>query len=62
MSVLYSHEPNKAFLVPDSCWGIERYSNSISADVTNDAIENDYNDMICFSYFQAIWQLFWTFW
>jgi hypothetical protein len=41
MSVLYSHEPNKAFLVPDSCRATERNSNSISADLTDDSIEND---------------------
>ena len=41
MSVLYSHEPNKAFLAPDSCRATERNSNSISADVTDDVIEND---------------------
>jgi hypothetical protein len=32
--VLFSHGPNKAFLVPDSCRATERNSNSISADVT----------------------------
>jgi hypothetical protein len=32
---------NKAFLVPDSCRATERNSNSISADVTDDVIEND---------------------
>jgi hypothetical protein len=39
--VLFSHGPNKAFLLPDSCRGTERNGNSISADVTDDAIEND---------------------
>jgi len=32
--------------------------NSISADVTDDTIEND----VSFSYFQTICQLLWTFW
>jgi len=32
--VLFSHGPNEAFLVPDSCRAIERTGNSISADVT----------------------------
>jgi hypothetical protein len=32
---------NKAFLVPDSCRATGRNCNSISADVTDDAIEND---------------------
>jgi hypothetical protein len=31
----------KAFLVPDSCRATGRNCNSISADVTDDAIEND---------------------
>jgi len=39
--MLFSHEPNKAFLAPDSCRAIERNGNSISSDVTDDAIEND---------------------
>ena len=41
MSVLFSHGPNKAFLVPDSCRPTERNSNIISADFTEDTIEND---------------------
>jgi hypothetical protein len=39
--VLFSHGPNKAFLAPDSCRATERNSNSISDDVTDDAIEHD---------------------
>jgi hypothetical protein len=38
--VLFSHEPNKPFLVPDSCRVTERNCNSISADVTDATIEN----------------------
>jgi len=38
--VLFSHGPNKAFLVPDSCGATERNGDSISADVT-DVNEND---------------------
>ena len=41
MSVVFSHGPNKAFLVPDSCRGTGRNGNSISTYVTYDAIEND---------------------
>jgi len=59
--VLFSHGPNKAFLVPDSCRARERNGNSLSADNTDDTIESDKNDA-CFSYFETIWQLFWTFW
>ena len=40
-SVLFSHGPNKAFLVPGSRRATERNCNSISADVTDDTIEND---------------------
>ena len=40
-SVLLGHGLNKAFLVPDSCRATERNGNSISADVTDDTIEND---------------------
>jgi len=39
--VLFSHGPNKAFLVPDSCRATERNGNSISAEVTDDSFEND---------------------
>jgi len=39
--VLFSHRPNKAFLVPDSCRAMERNGNSISADVTDYPIESD---------------------
>ena len=35
------HGPNKAFLVPDLRRATERKGNSISADVTDDTIEND---------------------
>ena len=58
--MLFSHGPNKEFLVPDSCRVTERNGNSIRADFTENIIENDYNDA-CFSYFQTKWQLFWTF-
>ena len=54
--MLFSHEPNKAFLIPDTCRTTERNDNSINPDVTDDAIENDYNDAY-FSYFPTIWQL-----
>jgi len=40
---------------------MERNGNGISADVTVDAFENFSKDA-CFSFFQTIWQLFWTFW
>jgi hypothetical protein len=53
----YIFDQNIAFLVPDSCWAIERNGNSISTD---DAFENVQNNA-CFSYFQIIWQLFWNF-
>jgi hypothetical protein len=36
--VLFSHGPNKAFLVPDSCRATERNGNSISTDVTDDTL------------------------
>jgi hypothetical protein len=52
--ILYGHEPNKAFLVPDSCRETERNGNSINSDVTDDTIENNSNDA-CFNYFQTIW-------
>ena len=51
--MLLGHGPNKAFLVPESCRATERNGSSISADVTADTIEN--------SYFQTIWEVFWTF-
>jgi len=38
--VLLGHRPNKAFLVPDSCRPTKN-DNSISADVTDDTIENN---------------------
>jgi hypothetical protein len=38
---LFSHGPNKAFLVPDSCRATERNSISISTDITEDTIEYD---------------------
>jgi hypothetical protein len=38
---LFSHGPNKAFLVPTLYRATERNSNSISAEVTDDTIEND---------------------
>jgi len=55
-----SHLPNKAFQIQDSCRATVRDCNSISAGVTEDAIENYYNDT-CFSYILTIWQVFWTF-
>jgi len=36
--VLFSHEPNKVFLVPDSCRAAERNGNSISDVVIDDTI------------------------
>jgi len=38
--VLFSHGPNKEFLVPDSYRATERNGNNISTDVTDDTIEN----------------------
>jgi len=43
--LLFSHGPNNAFLVPDLCRATERIFNNISADITDDTIENDYNVM-----------------
>ena len=40
-TVLLIHGPNTAFLVPDSCRATERNSNSISADVPDNAIVNE---------------------
>ena len=40
-SVLYGHGPNEAFLMTDSCRATERNGYRISADVTDDTIEND---------------------
>ena len=40
--MLLGHGPNKAFLAPDSCRATERNGNSISSDVTDDTIENNY--------------------
>ena len=40
-SVVFSHGPYKAFLVPDSWRAMARYSNSISVDVIDDTIENN---------------------
>ena len=37
--MLYSHGPNKAFLVPDSCRATVRNGNSISSDAIEDTIE-----------------------
>ena len=39
--IVFSHLPNKVFLLPDSCRAIERMGNSISADVTYDTFENE---------------------
>jgi len=39
--VLVGHGPNKVFLVPDSYRATERNGNSLSADITDDAIDND---------------------
>ena len=38
--MLFSHGPNKAFLVPDSYRATEWNGNRISADVTDGAIKN----------------------
>ena len=35
--MLFSHGPNKAFLVPDSCRATKRNGNSISSDVADEA-------------------------
>jgi hypothetical protein len=40
-SVLFRLGPNTAFLVPDICKETDRNDISISADVTDDTIEND---------------------
>ena len=37
--MLFSHEPNKVFLVPDSCRAAERNGNSISDVVIDDTIK-----------------------
>ena len=39
--MLLGHGPNKIFLVPNSCRATERHGDSISADVTDDTIENN---------------------
>jgi hypothetical protein len=39
--VLFSHEPNKVFLVPDSCRAMAKTGNSISTVMVEDTIEND---------------------
>ena len=44
--MLFSHEPNKALLIPDTCRTTERNGNSISPDVTDDAIENDWTKLV----------------
>jgi len=38
--VIFSYRPNQAFMIPDSCRVTERNGYSISADVTDDTIEN----------------------
>jgi len=43
--VLLGHGPNEAFMVPYSCRATERNGNSVSADVTDKAIENNENDV-----------------
>ena len=45
------------FLVPYSCRATERNGNSISADVTDNTIENNENDAR-FSQFQTIWRCY----
>jgi hypothetical protein len=57
----FSHGPNKAFLVPDSCRATVRNYNSVSMNVIEDTIENNKNNS-CLCALQTIWQLFWTFW
>ena len=37
--MLFSHEPNKVFLVPDSCRAAERNGNNISDVVIDDTIK-----------------------
>ena len=39
--MLLDHGPNKAFHVHESCRETERNSNSTSADITDDTIENN---------------------
>jgi len=39
--VLLGHGLNKAFLVPDLCRAAERNYKSITADITDDIIENN---------------------
>ena len=57
--MLFSHEPIKAFLIPDSCKAT--VENSISVEVTGDTIKKKQNDDCLLCSFQRIWQLFWTF-
>ena len=45
-AMLLGHGPNKAFLVLDSFRATDRNCNSISADVTDDTIENNSNDVL----------------
>ena len=44
--MLFNHRYKKASLVPVSCWATIRNGNSISADFTEDIIENYYNDTV----------------
>jgi hypothetical protein len=42
--VLFSHGPTKTFLIPDPCRSMVWNGNNVSADVTEDTLENNYND------------------
>ena len=64
--MLFNHRYKKASLVPVSCWATIRKGNSISADFTEDTIENYYNDTvsaifrqigICFGYFVGLFDI-----
>jgi len=64
--VLFNYRSKKDFLVPVSCWATVRNGNSISADFTEDAIENYYNDTVsaifrqfdtCFGYFVGLFDI-----
>ena len=53
--MLLGHGPNKAFLVLDSCRTTERNGNSISADITDDTIENNKDDLVSVIFGQFGW-------
>ena len=58
--MLFNHELDKAFVVPDECRAIVRNVSSISEDLIEDTIENDYNDTFS-ELFSNNWHLFCTF-